>query len=296
MSGLPQTAQSAASLRARVLVEALPYLRRFRGAVMVVKYGGAAMKDASLADSFARDVTLLQHVGMRPVVVHGGGPEVSRIMERLGLEPRFVDGHRVTCEATAEVAEMVLCGKVNKGLVARLVRSGARAVGLSGTDAGLLEVSRHAPGGQDIGLVGRPEAVDPALILTLLDAGYLPVVAPTADGPGHATHNVNADLVAGALASALRAEKLIYLTDVPGLMAGGTVVPSLDPVRARALLENGTVSGGMRPKMEAALAALEAGVARVHLVDGRVEHALLLEVLTDCGCGTLLQDGEEDEA
>ena len=288
MEAAEQRYEDSETLRARVLVEALPYLQRFRGAIIVVKYGGAAMTEERLADSFARDLTLLQHVGMRPVVVHGGGPAVSRTMERLGLEPKFVGGHRVTCPETAEVAEMVLCGKVNKALVARLVRAGAGAVGLSGTDGGLLRVRRHAPEGQDIGLVGHPEAVDPSVLLTLLEAGHLPVVAPTADGPGGTTHNVNADLVAGAIASALGARKLIYLTDVPGLLVGGEPVSCLKPAEARALLEDGTASGGMRPKLEASLDALEAGVPRVHMVDGRVEHALLLEILTDRGCGTLL--------
>lgn len=296
MTHAPLPIPEPTAARARVLVEALPYLRRFRGAVLVVKYGGSAMKEEALADSFARDVTLLHHVGMRPVVVHGGGPEVSRTMARLGLESRFVAGHRVTDEATAEVVEMVLCGKVNKALVARLVRAGSRAVGLSGTDAGLLRVRRHAPGGQDIGLVGTPEAVDPSVLETLLSGGYVPVIAPTADGPGGTTHNVNADLVAGAVASALDAEKLLYLTDVPGLMDGGDLIPVIGPERARRLIEDGTASGGMRPKMEAALAALDSGVRSVHLMDGRIEHALLLEVLTDEGCGTLMRNDPPQEA
>lgn len=274
--------------RARTLVEALPYLRRFRGAIIVVKYGGAAMTRDSLADSFARDVTLLQHVGIHPVVVHGGGPAVSGTMERLGLEPRFVGGHRVTDAATAEVVEMVLCGKVNKNLVARLVRAGSQAVGLSGTDAGLLRVRRHAPDGVDIGQVGTPDEVDPSVLHTLLNAGHLPVIAPTADGPGEAVHNVNADLVAGAVASALGAAKLVYLSDVAGVLRDGRLVSRMNPSEAQAMLDDGTASGGMRPKLEAALAALEGGVPRVHLVDGRVEHALLVEILTDAGCGTLL--------
>ena len=277
-----------AALRARTLVEALPYLRKYRGAILVVKYGGSAMQSEDLADSFAQDVTLLQHVGMQPVVVHGGGPEISRTMERLGLAQTFVNGHRVTSEETAEVAEMVLCGKVNKKLVARLVRAGSRAVGLSGTDAGLLKVSRHAPEGQDIGLVGKPEQVNPEVLHTLLKAGYLPVIAPTAEGPGDTTYNVNADLVAGALATALGAEKLIYLSDVPGLMDGDRLVSVVSPEQAAGFLDNGIAAGGMRPKLEAALAAHRTGVPRVHLVDGRVEHALLLEILTDQGCGTLL--------
>lgn len=293
MNPLPNPVPDQHALRARTLVEALPYLQRFRGATFVIKYGGAAMKDEALADSFARDITLLQHVGMRPVVVHGGGPEVSRTMERLGLESRFVAGHRVTDAETAEVVEMVLCGKVNKSLVARLVRAGAQAVGLSGTDAGLLRVSRHTPEGRDIGQVGTPESVNTDILRTLLEAGNLPVIAPTADGPGGTTHNVNADLVAGAVAAALGAEKLLYLTDVPGLLKDGKLLTRLVPSQARACLEDGTATGGMRPKLEASLSALEAGVNRVHLIDGRVEHAMLLEILTDSGCGTLLcRDGE----
>ena len=286
----------ALAAKAAVLIEALPYLRRFRGATVVIKYGGAAMSEPALRDSFAEDVTLLEHVGLHPVVVHGGGPELTDTLRRLGIESQFVDGHRVTDAETADIAQMVLCGRVNKELVARLVRAGARAVGLSGTDAGLLRVRRLAPEGRDIGFVGTPESVDHAVLQALLERGFLPVVAPTADGPGGQVYNVNADLVAAAVAAALRAEKLVYLSDVPGLVLGGAIAERIAPADVRRALASGEATGGMRPKLEAALDAIATGVKRVHLVDGRVAHALLLEVFTRKGVGTLIQAAEEERA
>lgn len=288
MSAPTAVAPAALAERARVLAEALPYLQEFRGAIVVVKYGGAAMTDGALADAWARDVVLLEHVGLRPVVVHGGGPALTRTLERLGVETRFVDGHRVTSAEGAEVAEMVLSGRLNKEVVARLNRAGARAVGLSGTDAGLIRVRRREAAGVDLGFVGEVEELDPGLVLALLRNHYVPVLSSTAAGPEGRPYNINADVVAGALAGALGARKLVFLSDVPGVLDDGRLLPVLDVAAARRLLADGTASSGMRPKLEAGLAALAAGVPRVHYVDGREPHALLLEIFTDQGAGTLL--------
>ena len=297
----PSTRASGADLtdRARVLVEALPYLRRFRQALVVVKYGGAAMVSEELADSWARDVVLLEHVGLRVLIVHGGGPALTRTMERMGIATRFVEGHRVTDADTAEIAEMVLSGRINKQVVSRLNRAGGKAVGLSGTDAGMLRVARHRPEGRDIGFVGQIEAVDTTPLSLLLENDYIPVLSSTAADHLGQPHNINADLVAGAVAAAMRATKLIFLTDIAGVMKDGAVCSRLSRAEARSLLD-GEDLGGMRPKLEAALAALAAGVEQVHVVDGRQPHALLLEVLTDRGVGTLLEPapdrGEEGSA
>lgn len=292
MSHSPDDVSNLAQ-RAEVLMEALPYLREFRDALVVVKYGGAAMVDDALADSWARDVVLLEHVGLRPLVVHGGGPALTRIMKRMGIETRFVDGHRVTDAESAEVAVMVLSGRINNEVVSRLNRAGGQAVGLSGTDAGMLRVRRHRPGGQDIGFVGQVDAVNTKPLRLLLEETYIPVLSSTAaDGEGQ-PHNINADLVAGAIAGAMSARKLLFLSDTPGVLVEERLQPVLSASESRALLDEGLATGGMMPKLEAGLAALKAGVPRVHLVDGRQPHALLLEILTDRGVGTLLvSDGD----
>lgn len=276
------------ALRADVLAQALPYLQQYRDEIIVVKYGGAAMGDDALADAWARDVVLLEHVGLRPVVVHGGGPALTRTLQRMGIETTFVDGQRVTSAEGAQIAEMVLSGRINKEVVSRLNRAGARAVGLSGTDAGLLRVRRHLPGGRDIGFVGEVEKVDTAALLLLLENGYIPVLSSTAADAAGQPHNINADLVAGAVAAALQARKLIFLSDVPGVLVDGELKVSLSASAARAVLDSGRATGGMMPKLQAALSALASGVPRVHLVDGRLPHALLLEILTDQGAGTLV--------
>lgn len=281
---------AALQQRAEILIEALPYLQQFRGALIVVKYGGAAMVDDALADSWARDVVLLEHVGLRPLVVHGGGPALTRTMERMGIETRFVEGHRITDAESAEVAEMVLSGRINKEVVSRLNRAGGPAVGLSGTDAGMLRVSRHRPGGRDIGFVGTVEAVDTKPLRLLLDGGYTPVLSSTAADADGQPHNINADLVAGAVAAAMGATKLVFLSDVPGVMRDGALCRQLSAAGARALLDTGEAAGGMRPKLEAGLQAISAGVPKVHYLDGRMPHALLLELLTDRGVGTLLRE------
>jgi acetylglutamate kinase len=281
--------------RAKILTEALPYLQQFRGALIVVKYGGAAMVDDGLADSWARDVVLLEHGGLRPVIVHGGGPALTRTMKRMGIQTEFVDGHRITDAESAEVAEMVLSGRVNKQVVSRLHRAGGRAVGLSGTDAAMLRVRRHRPSGRDIGFVGLVEAVDTTPLRLLLESDYLPVLSSTAADSDGQPHNINADLVAGAVAAAMGATKLLFLSDIPGVLVDGSLRRKLSENEARELLATGGASGGMLPKLNAALEALEAGVPQVHIIDGRQPHSLLLEILTDRGVGTLLHPHEAQE-
>jgi len=282
-------------VRAGILLEALPYLERFRGAIVVIKYGGASMVDPALARSWAREVVLLEHVGIHPIVVHGGGPALTKTLARMGLETTFVDGHRVTTAESAEVAEMVLSGRVNKQVVSLLNRAGAKAVGLSGTDAGMVRVARHRPDGRDIGFVGLVEEVNPAPLRLLVDQGYVPVLSSTAADATGQPYNINADLVAGAVAQAVGATKLIFLTDVPGIRHEGRLVRRTTPAGARRMLESGVAEGGMLPKLEAALTALEAGVQRVHLVDGTRPHAILLEIFTDDGVGTLIAHDGADE-
>jgi acetylglutamate kinase len=270
------------------LLEALPYIRDFHGKTVVIKYGGAAMLDSQLKEDFARDVVLLKYVGMNPVIVHGGGPEITSYMERLDLPVQFVDGLRVSDPATVEVAKMVLVGKVNKDIVLRLGRHGQPAVGLCGDDGLLFRAARQAaPSGQDIGFVGRIERVD-VDVLTHVAQDYIPVVASVgADREGH-SYNINADEAAGAVAGALRAYKLVFLTDVAGWLRDpadpSTLVSEADANQVAELLP--TVAGGMRPKLAACLDAIQGGVSHAHIVDGRVPHSLLLELFTDAGQGT----------
>jgi acetylglutamate kinase len=271
------------------LLEALPYIRRFHGRTVVIKYGGAAMTDPALREEFARDVVLLKYVGMNPLVVHGGGPDITRYMERLGMEVRFVRGLRVSDEATVEVAKMVLVGKQNKDIVLRLGRHGQPAVGLCGDDGLLFTVRKQLAGDTDIGFVGEIERVD-VDVLNRIAAAYVPVVASVgADGEGR-SYNVNADAAAGAVAAALRAHKVIFLTDVEGWRADpgdpGTRISEATAAEVRERLPS--VEGGMRPKLEACLQALEQGVDNAHIVDGRRPHSLLLELFTDEGIGTKL--------
>ena len=275
--------------KAEVLIEALPYMQRFLGKTIVIKYGGAAMKDAELRRSFAVDVVLLKHIGVRPVIVHGGGPQIGAALERQGVETRFVDGLRVTDDATMEVVEMVLGGSVNREIVELIQRGGGQAIGLTGNDGRMLQVRRRFTDERDIGRVGVVERVDAAPIHAVVDAGFVPVIAPLGIGSDGLTYNVNADEAAGAVASALAAEKLILLTDVEGVIdAEGRLIPQLAAAAALDAIERGVVAGGMIPKIEACLAALRAGVPRAHVIDGRILHAVLLEVFTDSGVGTLL--------
>jgi acetylglutamate kinase len=278
--------------RAEVLLEALPYIREFRGKTVVIKYGGAAMEQADLKESFALDVILLRFVGIKPVIVHGGGPQIGALMKRLGKEPRFVGGMRVTDEETIEIVEMVLVGKINKEIVGLINHHGGKAVGLSGKDAGLLRARRRGhrlPSGEevDIGLVGEVEAVNTEPIRLLEDNGFIPVIAPVGVGAGGETYNINADLVAGEVAAALGAEKLIHLTDVQGILnQDGRLVSTLSRKEAERLMAAGVIDGGMLPKVESSLRALEGGTSKAHILDGRVPHVILLELFTREGVGT----------
>ena len=275
--------------KAEILVEAMPYIRRFANSTIVFKYGGSAMADASLRASFARDVVLLKTIGLRPVIVHGGGPQIGQILGRLGVESTFVDGLRVTDDQTMEVVEMVLGGKVNREIVAGIQRAGGRAVGLTGSDGDMIRVTRRTSPDRDLGRVGKVTSVDPGSIAAVADAGFVPVIAPIGVDEDGVTHNVNADEAAGAVARALHAEKLILLTDVEGVLdAQGQLIPQLTAPEARKHIDEGTIRAGMIPKVECCIACLEAGVGRTHIVDGRIVHAILLEIFTDGGVGTLL--------
>ncbi|MBX7058474.1 MAG: acetylglutamate kinase [Leptospirales bacterium] len=287
--------------RAQVLLEALPYIRRFRGRTLVIKFGGAAMESPDLQHRFARDITLLQMVGIKPVIVHGGGPQINRLLKDLNIPTQFVDGHRITDQASMEVVEMVLCGRINKEIVALINAEGGRAAGISGKDGGLAVAQPHSlqrtnERGQleevSLGLVGTVSAedIDPSLIRALEQNDFVPVIAPVAADRQGRGLNVNADTMAGAIASALRAEKLILLTDTPGVLAEGKTVTGLSPRDVERMKNDGTISGGMIPKVDCCLLALLSGVKRTHIIDGRVPHALLLEVFTDRGVGTLISN------
>ena len=269
--------------KADVLLEALPYIRRFAGKVMVVKYGGHAMEDDELKDSFAQDVALLKYVGMNPVIVHGGGPQIDAELQKAGIVPRFVRGLRVTDAATMDIVEMVLVGKVNKEIVTLLNRHGGSAVGLSGKDGELVVARKRRTG--DLGLVGDVVGVHARIIEAL--AGFIPVIAPVAADSDGVTYNINADVVAGKIAEALRAEKLILLTDVEGVKSrDGALIDTLPADIATEMLREGAIAGGMIPKVECCLEAIRGGVKQAHVIDGRVRHAVLLEILTSRGVGT----------
>jgi acetylglutamate kinase len=272
---------------ARTLSEALPYLQRYSGATVVIKLGGHAMGDADRLAGFARDVVLMRQVGVNPVIVHGGGPMINAMLARLGVESQYRDGKRVTDAATVEIVEMVLSGTVNKGIVQAINREGGRAVGLSGKDAALITCVPDAP---ELGLVGRPARIDTHVLTRLFAGGMIPVIAPLGAGDGGETFNVNGDTVAGAVAGALRADRLLLLTDVAGVKdATGTVQTELNPDQVRALIAEGAIAGGMIPKVETALAAISAGVRAVVILDGRAPNACLLELFTDHGAGSLIR-------
>lgn len=282
---------------AQVLSEALPYIQKFAGRTIVVKYGGNAMIDDALKASFARDIVLMQAVGMRPIVVHGGGPQIGELLERLNIESRFVDGMRVTTEETMDVVEMVLGGLVNKEIVSLLNLAGGRAMGLTGKDGQLIRAKQlkierktpelEAPEIIDIGHVGQVESIDTRVLTMLTENDVIPVVAPIGVGPTGESYNINADLVAGKLAEVLNAEKLMLLTNTAGVLdQTGQVVTGLVSDEVRALIDDGTISGGMLPKVACALSAVNAGVNSAHIVDGRVPHSVLLEIFTDQGVGT----------
>lgn len=278
--------------KARILQEALPYIRRFHGRTFVIKYGGSAMTDVSLQESFVRDVVLMKYVGMNPIVVHGGGPQIDQTLRALGITPHKVEGLRVTDDRTMEVVEMVLAGRINKQIVSLIGRQGGRAVGLSGIDDGLLLARKAAPvqtksGPVDTGRVGEIQEVRTGVVTALVSAGFIPVIAPLGVDAQGTSLNINADTAAGELASALRAEKLVLMTDTAGVCdRDGKLLHSLSASDIARLRESEVITGGMIPKVECALSALSGGVNKVHVLDGRVQHAILLEIFTDRGIGT----------
>lgn len=286
--------------KAETLIEALPYLQRYSGSTFVVKYGGHAMGDPDLAHDFAQDVVLLKAVGINPVVVHGGGPQIGAMLKKVGVESEFVDGLRVTDKETAQVAEMVLSGSINKELVGWIAGAGGRALGLSGKDGGLVtarKVTRTTKDPEsniervlDLGFVGEPDRIDTSVIETVSAAGMIPVIAPIAPGSDGSTYNINADTMAGAIAAALNAARLFLLTDVTGVLdKQGRLLTDLRPADIARLREDGTISGGMIPKLETCIHAVEAGCEAAVVLDGRVPHAMLLEIFTQEGAGTLIQ-------
>ena len=288
---------TTAADRAKILAEALPYIQRFHGKTIVIKYGGNAMTDEKLKKSFARDVVLLKLVGMNPVVVHGGGPQIDELLKQLGRKGEFVQGMRVTDAQTMDVVEMVLGGQVNKEIVNLINQHGGRAVGLTGTDGGLIRAKKMLVRGEgdsdeliDIGQVGEVESIDPEIVHRLHTHDFIPVIAPMGVGKKGETYNINSDLVAGKMAEILKAEKLIVLTNTPGVLdKNGNLLTGLSAKKIDELFADGTISGGMLPKISSALDAVKNGVNTCHIIDGRVEHALLLEVLTDEGVGTLIR-------
>jgi len=287
---------------ADILIEALPYIRRFYGMTIVVKYGGHAMVDEQLKEDFARDITLMKFTGLNPVVVHGGGPQINSVLDRMGMNSRFVKGMRLTDEATMDVVEMVLGGKVNKGIVAQINQQGGKAVGLSGKDGGLIrarklhivhrEDNNKPPEIIDPGLVGEVTHVDPNIINTLTKQDFIPIIAPVGTGEFGETYNINADLVASSVAVALSAGRLILLTDVDGVLdSSGALISSISAESINRMVEEKTISGGMIPKIECAVEALKNGVEKVHIINGSKRHALLLELFTDKGIGTEVTEG-----
>ncbi len=290
----------SAQEQARILAHALPFLRRYAGATIVVKYGGHAMGEEAQAEQFGRDIALLKQVGVNPVVVHGGGPQINAMLQRLAIQSTFVDGLRVTDAAMVEVVEMVLAGTVNKHVAGLINRAGALAVGICGKDGGLIQARRLArtqtdPGSRiervlDLGFVGEPERVDPRVIHALTGAGLIPVIAPVGVGADGQTYNINADTVAGAVAGALGATRLLMLTDVAGVRgADGALIPEMSVAEMRAAIESGVITGGMIPKVETCAAAVAQGVKGAVILDGRQDHACLLELFTEGGIGTLIR-------
>ena len=283
--------------KAKTLIEAMPYIQTFRGKTFVIKYGGNAMIDETLKLGFAQDVVLLRYIGINPVIVHGGGPQIGKTMERMGKKPTFVSGQRVTDQETMDIVEMVLGGKVNKEIVTLINQAGGKAIGLTGKDGGLIHAKKlkmtkkSEDTGEteiiDIGLVGEVTEVRPDALRTLDQGGFIPVIAPVGAGVNGETYNINADLVAGAVAGALKAEKLILLTDQAGILdKDKNLLPTLNKKNIESLIKTGAVSGGMLPKTKSCFEALDAGCVKVHIIDGRVPHALLLEIFTKEGIGT----------
>lgn len=288
--------------KAGILTEALPYMRRYNGKTVVIKYGGHAMGDESLALKFAADVVLLKQVGMNPIVVHGGGPQIGRMLERLAIKSEFIDGLRVTDQATVEIVEMVLSGAINKGIVAAINAAGGFAIGLSGKDGGLIKARKlrrtkvdpdsHIEQVLDLGFVGEPTSVDGGMLVRLVEQNMIPVVAPIGLGEDGGTYNINADTAAGAIAAAVDATRLLMLTDVEGVLdKDGHLIPEISVSEAHALIKDGTISGGMIPKIETCIDAVQGGAKGAVIIDGRVQHGVLLELFTSHGMGTFVRPG-----
>jgi len=275
--------------KAKILIEFLPYIRKFFNQTMVIKYGGHAMRDEGLKKSFALDIILMQYVGLVSIVVHGGGPQIGRILEKMGIKSSFHKGMRVTDSETMEVVEMVLVGKVNKEIVGLINQHGGKSVGLCGKDGWLIRAKKlsSSPEAKDMGMVGQVESINPSVLKTLKNKHFIPVIAPVGVGIHGETYNINADLVAGKIASAIKAKKLILLTDVEGINDDrGKLIPSLSIGEAQYMIDKGSISGGMIPKVKCCIEALKEGVEKAHIIDGRIEHAILLEIFTDRGIGT----------
>jgi len=283
--------------KADILLEALPYIQRFANKTIVIKYGGHAMEDEELKTNFVRDVILLHYIGLNPVIVHGGGPQIDGMLDKIGKKSQFIEGMRVTDEETMDVVEMVLVGKINKDIVSRINSNGGHAIGLSGADGNLIRARKmwafqkgqegQEKGRIDLGMVGEVESIDPGVIRTFMANKWVPIIAPVGVGPGGEAYNINADLVAGKVASSLEAEKFILLTDVEGVLDGEKrLISTVDAKIAGRFIQEGTISGGMIPKVKCCLNALQEGVKKTHIIDGRVKHAILLEIFTDEGIGT----------
>lgn len=281
--------------KASILTEALPYIKKFSGITVVIKYGGAALVNEEIKTTLIKDIALMKYVGFKPVVVHGGGKDINKALEAVGIEPKFKDGLRVTDEPTMEIVQQVLAGKINKNIATELCQHGINAVGICGKDAGFMKVKKAMPKGMDIGLVGEVTEVDTKLINTLIDNDFVPVISSIGVDEEGNSYNVNADYAAVAVAGALKAEKLVFITDVAGVMKDvnnpDSVISVMNVSDVNSLIEDGTISGGMIPKVECCMAGIEAGVNNVHILDGRIAHCLLLEIFTKKGIGTLIEKG-----
>lgn len=280
--------------QAATLVEALPYIKKFNDAIVVIKYGGAAIVDKKMEESVINDIALMKLVGLHPVIVHGGGKDINGMLERVGKEHKFVNGLRFTDEDTMDIVQMVLAGRVNKNLVSLFTNQGMNAIGISGQDGHILEVEKHTPDGNDIGYVGKITSVNPVLIAKLIDDDFIPIIAPVGvDKTGH-SYNINADYVACHVASALAAEKLFFLSDIEGVLdKEGKLIKKIRTNEVNRLIEDGTINGGMIPKIRGAAESVANGVAGVHIIDGRLEHSLLIELFTDYGIGTMIHERED---
>ena len=279
--------------KAKILIEALPYIKKFSGFTIVIKYGGSVLINEAIKTSVIQDIALMKFVGFKPIIVHGGGSDINQMLSRLDIEPKFINGLRVTDEPTMEIVEMVLGGKLNKAITSELTLQGVKAVGISGKDSHMMKVSRLKPSGQDIGFVGEVVSIDTQLIRTLVENDFIPVIAPIGVDEDGQTYNINADYAAVAVAGALNANKLEFLTDVSGVMLDmndkSSVISKISASQINRMIESGAITGGMIPKVQCCMAAINAGVKEVHIIDGRLEHCLLLETFTHKGIGTLIE-------